>query len=109
MSCKNWEKIVKKRLTDAGHIVLRGDYKNKMPDWLALCGNRYFFVECKDYRSEVDGMSAINSWKSKQKNQYKNFLQLAKKKVNIALWIRLKKGDVFYQFNSEGKINENKQ
>lgn len=86
---KSWEGFVKRHLEKCNINVLRTDYKNKQPDFLAIKHeDNAVFVECKCYTSCSNPRIFYNEWAKNQPEQRKRFLKLAKI-INIVFIVNL--------------------
>lgn len=90
---KHFEKSVANHLRTLQYTVIRADYKNGMPDYIAYSKGEAVGVECKRYISCTSKRQALKAWKRKQPTQVKAFQKL-RKDLPIVLYFLLKDGDL---------------
>ena len=94
-----WERLVKKHLEASGFKVIRTDYKNGMPDFLAvLSHNSAVFVECKFYSQSLNSAGFWKDWHDKDPEQMKNFLKLSER-INVIMVVNSKEGPIIMEIN----------
>ena len=93
VSPKQFERNVANHLRELGYTVVRADYKNGMPDFIAFANGEAAGIECKRYASCTSKRQALKAWKRKQKTQVKAFKKL-RVDLPITLYILLKDGAI---------------
>ena len=79
-SGKRFENIVKNLLKELHpqELIIRGDFKNGMPDFLGIKDGEIEGLECKNYTTCKTVEEALNVWIKKQPRQYESFKKLTK-------------------------------
>ena len=91
-----FERNVKKKLEELGYMMIRGDHKNFMPDWIRIdSDNKTRFVECKMYTKCVDPMSIPAMWRKKQPKQFETHMNLVEAGCELDLWVKCHSGETF--------------
>lgn len=86
---KQFEKLVKKKLQDAGLGVYRNSNLVGEPDFIVTLNGRFIFLECKDY-ANPNKETAHKKWTEHQKLQNIKFREIIKgNKVEIYIAMRL--------------------
>ena len=92
ITAKGFEKLVKKELEANGSLMIRGDYRNGMPDYVQIQEFEHAVgIECKRYLSCTTVKQAMAKWRRQQPAQVKSFNKV-RKHMQIALFFMLKDG-----------------
>ena len=71
---KKFEELVKSREEAKRRPIIRGDHKNKMPDWCSY--TRSEFIECKQSDVAKNAKDVFRTWVGTRTSQVKSFIDL---------------------------------